>query len=163
MRWYVVRTQPNAEMRAAEHLARQEFGVYLPTHLRRRRHARRVETVRRPLFSRYLFVELDAGARWRAILSTVGVADLIRAGDAPMPVPAAVVETLRANERAGAFDETGAARLAPGQRVRVLAGPFADFVGRIAALADTERVYVLLDFLGREVRAKLAADTLAPA
>lgn len=45
---------------------------------------------------------------------------------------------------------------------RIIAGPFADFVGRIAALADSGRVYALLDLLGREVRATIAADALAP-
>lgn len=45
---------------------------------------------------------------------------------------------------------------------RIIAGPFADFVGRIAALADSGRVYALLDLLGREVRVTIAADVLAP-
>lgn len=161
--WFVIRTQPNAEARAAQQLARQAFEVYLPTHLKRRRHARRVEIVRRPLFARYLFVALDSRSRWRSILSTVGVADLVRAGDMPLAVPPGVVDALRANQTAGAFDDLGANAFAPGQLVRVLAGPFADIVGRIASLADSERVYVLLEFLGREVRTRLSADALAPA
>lgn len=45
---------------------------------------------------------------------------------------------------------------------RSIAEPFADFVGRIAALADPDRVYALLNLLGREVRATIAADALAP-
>lgn len=161
--WYVVRTQPNAETRALAHLERQSFRAYLPTYTKRRRHARRTDHVQRALFPRYLFVALDEGSAWRPILSTVGVSELLRVGDRPVPVPAGVIDALRQGERDGRFDEAGASRFAAGQIVRVLAGPFADFVGRIAALADSDRVYVLLDFLGREVRAKIAADALTPA
>ena len=58
-RWYVVHTQPNGEGRANLNLRRQGFATYLPRYARRRRHARRQETVQRPLFPRYLFVGLD--------------------------------------------------------------------------------------------------------
>ena len=49
-RWYVVRTQPHAESKASAHLGRQGFETYLPRYLKKRRHARRVETVQAPLF-----------------------------------------------------------------------------------------------------------------
>ena len=67
-RWYVVQTQVHAENRAAANLLRQGYEVYLPRYLKRRRHARRVETVPMPLFPRYLFVAFDVmTARWRSI------------------------------------------------------------------------------------------------
>ena len=74
-RWYVVHTQVLGEDRADLNLRRQGFETYLPRYLRTRRHARRVETVARPLFPRYLFVAMDvARDRWRAVQSTFGVA-----------------------------------------------------------------------------------------
>jgi transcriptional antiterminator RfaH len=143
---------------------RQNYRVYLPTYLKRRSHARSVETVRRPLFPRYLFVGLEATARWRPILSTVGVSDLVRVGDRPLPVSFGILEALRSGEAAGSFDENHAAsKLAPGQLVRVLAGPFANLVGRFSAIAETDRVYVLLDILGGETRAKIPSLSVAPA
>ena len=60
-RWYVVQTQANAEHKAVAHLGRQGFTTYLPRYLKRRRHARRVDIVPRPLFPRYLFVSIDVG------------------------------------------------------------------------------------------------------
>jgi transcription antitermination factor NusG len=45
---------------------------------------------------------------------------------------------------------------------RIIAGPFADFVACIATLADSHRVYALLDLLGREVLATIAAGALVP-
>ena len=41
--------------------------------------------------------------------------------------------------------------------VRVTEGPFADLVGRLLGAADHERVYILLDLLGRAVRAEVPA------
>ena len=69
-RWYVVHTQPNRENRAAMNLRRQGFSAYLPIFQRTRRHARRTETVSRPLFPRYMFVEFDRNREpWRSIHS----------------------------------------------------------------------------------------------
>ena len=66
-RWYVVQSQPNAELKAVAHLSRQGFDTYLPRYLKRRRHARRVEVVARPLFPRY-FVSIDVTVqRWRSV------------------------------------------------------------------------------------------------
>ena len=55
--WLVAQTHPRAEERAVQHLQRQGFKTYLPQHLKRRRHARRVETVRSPLFPSYLLAQ----------------------------------------------------------------------------------------------------------
>ena len=97
-RWYVVHTQPNNEGRAEANLRHQGFATYVPRYLRSRRHARRTETVARPLFPRYLFVSFDiARDRWRAIYSTIGVRALIAVGEEPMAVPEDVV-----NENPGA-------------------------------------------------------------
>ncbi len=103
-RWYVVQTQANAENKAVAHLRRQGFATYLPRYLKRRRHARRVDTVAAPLFPRYLFVEIDmAIQRWRSIYSTVGVSRLVCNGDCPVPVPDAVISSLRSRENASGF------------------------------------------------------------
>src|SRR5207245_5195270 len=77
--WYAVYTQPHAETKAFEHLRRQGYSVYLPRYRTRISHARRRQTVLRPLFPRYLFAGIDgASMRWRPILSTFGVTDLVR-------------------------------------------------------------------------------------
>lgn len=164
--WFVVHTQPAAEQRAAANLARQGYSAYLPLYRRRVSHARRVAFVLRPLFPRYIFVNLDlARDRWRPILSTFGVSGLVRIGETPQAVPAGIVEELRAQEQACRFDETQAParRLGVGAAVRILAGPFADLVGKFYALADAERVVVLLDLLGREVKVHVSDRAVAVA
>jgi transcriptional antiterminator RfaH len=164
-RWYVVRTQPRAESKACTHLGRQGFETYLPRYFKRRRHARRVETIQAPLFPSYLFIAIDREKqRWRSISSTVGVSHLVCNGEEPAPVPDSVIGALRDRE-----DETGLIRLPvrpafeSGDKVRLLDGAFVDCVGLFEGMKDIERVSVLLDLLGRKVRVLLDADAVAAA
>ncbi|HWI29109.1 MAG TPA: transcriptional activator RfaH [Stellaceae bacterium] len=152
--WYVAYTQPNGEARAVEHLVRQGYATYLPRYRRIIRHARRQAPMLRPLFPRYLFVGIDREAQpWRPIRSTCGVVGLVTAGDEPVPIGSEIVEGLRRQEKDGAFDlPSPVQRLRAGDPVRLTEGPFADLVGRLLGMADHERVFVLLELLGRSVR-----------
>jgi transcriptional antiterminator RfaH len=164
-RWYVVQTQPHAETKAMGHLIRQGFAAYLPRYLKRRRHARRVETVAAPLFPRYLFVTVDMETqRWRSIHSTTGVARLVCNGDDPAPVPPDVVAALQRREDAAGFVKLERrVQFAPGERVRVVDGVFADNLGLFEGMADRERVAILLDLLGRKVRILLDEGAITAA
>ncbi|HUH83604.1 MAG TPA: transcription termination/antitermination NusG family protein [Stellaceae bacterium] len=163
--WYAAYTQANAETKAAEHLQRQGYLAYLPRYRRHVRHARRQSLVLRPLFPRYLFVGIDRLVqRWRPVRSTVGMVGLVACAEEPVPVAAAIVAVLRAQESDGAFDLLSPTqRLRAGDDIRVTQGPFADLIGRLLGVADHERVFVLLDLLGRSVRAEVAALAVEPA
>jgi transcriptional antiterminator RfaH len=163
--WYVVQTQPHAESKAMGHLIRQGFVAYLPRYLKRRRHARKIETVAAPLFPRYLFVTVDMETqRWRSIHSTFGVTRLVCNGDDPAPVSPAVVAALKVREDAGGFVQfERRPRFAPGERVRIVDGVFADTLGLFEGMADRERVAILLDLLGRKVRVLLDEGAIAAA
>ena len=163
--WYVAYTQPNAEVRAAAQLANQEFFVYLPRFMRRRRIGRRNIRGPSPLFPRYLFVGIDVeNQRWRSVNGTVGVSWLICQGDRPAPIDAAVVEAI-----AGRENEDGMIKLAPprnfrpGESVRVTGGAFTDQLGLYEGLVDHDRVRILLDLLGRKVRVLIESDVVVSA
>jgi len=164
-RWYVVQTQVNGEFKAARNLERQGYEVYLPRYLKRRCHARKVDFTAKPLFPRYLFVAIDmATQRWRSIQSTSGVSRLVSNGEDPAMVPDGVVHALRAREDDKGFIMFDSKPVfAPGDKVRVLAGAFMDSAGLFGALADHDRVSILLDMLGRKVRVLLDADMVAAA
>jgi transcriptional antiterminator RfaH len=157
--WYAAYTQPNAEAKAGEHLERQGYATYLPRYRRWVRHARKRALVLRPLFPRYLFVGVDRlTQRWRPIRSTVGIVGLVTSAEEPMAVAPEIIETLRRRQGEGAFDLLSPAqRLRGGDLVRVTEGPFADLVGRLLGMADHERVFILLELLGRTVRAEVSA------
>jgi transcriptional antiterminator RfaH len=162
-RWYVARTLPQREMSAAQQLANQGFRAFVPRYLRNRKHARKVETVAAPMFPRYLFVIVDRSRdRWRSINGTIGIERLLMQGGEPQPVPQGVVESLLA-----LADEVGNIRfdhrLENGQAIKVVAGPFAEIIGKLERLDGHRRVRVLLEIMGAEVSVELPRIYVAPA
>jgi len=166
-RWYVVHTQAGRESFAAGHLERQGFTAYLPRCRQQRRHARRTTQVLAPLFPRYLFVRVDfARDRWQSINGTHGVHHLVCMGDRPSAVPDGVVEAIRARETEDGMidlpqDPLLGQTFAPGETVKITAGPLADQAGLFDGLDASARVVVLLDMLGRKVPVPLRADAIA--
>ncbi len=165
MAWYVAYTHAGAESSAVWHLERQGFSVYLPQYLKRRRHARKTDWVRTPLFPRYLFVWVDiAKQRWQAIKSTVGIRHLICNDSAPLKVPEGIVEELR--EREDPAGLIGLARQSPfsrGDRVQITDGALIDQIGIFECTSDQERAVILLSILGRELRVGLPQGALCRA
>ncbi|MFL5269744.1 MAG: transcription termination/antitermination protein NusG [Stellaceae bacterium] len=165
MNWYAVYTQPHAEPKALEHLLRQGYCAYLPRFRAKVSHARRRQTVLRPLFPRYLFAGVDrATMPWRPILSTVGVSHIVGTREEPTSVPAEIIAAIREREDSGAFDRFDCRQnLRLGDLVRVTAGAFEDMLGRLVELRDQDRVVLLLEMLGRTVRAQFRAEIVEAA
>jgi transcriptional antiterminator RfaH len=161
-RWYVVHTQPQREVQAAQQLENQDYRVFLPRFFKSRRHARKFETVLAPLFPRYMFIVLNLGRdRWRSVNGTYGVDRLLMRSGEPEPVPLGLVEQLTA-----AADANDAVRfsigLKQGQTVRVTSGPFAELMGKLESLDDQGRVRVLLEIMGGTVPVVLPEAIVAP-
>lgn len=152
--WYVVMTHARSETLAAEHLARQGFETYLPCIRKQHRHARKIETVSSPLFPRYLFVTFDqTRQRWHAIRSTFGVAHLVGAGENPAYIPEDVLAELRAREDGEGFVKLESpAPFLTGQQLKITSGPFSLCAAFFEFMPDNDRVAVLLDLMGRQVR-----------
>lgn len=166
MRWYCAYTKPDAELWARTSLWERDFEVYLPRYRRRRRHARRTTWVEAPLFPRYLFVRADFEDRSaRGIAFAPGVVHLVRFGEAPAVVADAVIAEIKSREDdSGLVDLDGgrgaASRYQSGDRVRIEEGALCDQVGLFQAKVDAERVIILLNLLGRDVRAVVRAQAL---
>ena len=162
-RWFVARVLPHQENRAQFNLNRLGFRSFLPRLRRTVRHARRLRDTLQPLFPGYIFIVIDLSKqRWRSINGTFGVASLIMGAEQPVPVPPGVVEGLVAS-----CESRGVVRiddgLEIGQKVRILSGPFAETLCRLAQLDDRGRVRVLLEIMGMEVAAQLDRSAIAPA
>jgi transcriptional antiterminator RfaH len=159
-RWYVAQTLARREIGAALQLQRQGFHTFLPQMLKTVRHARKMRTIRTAVFPGYVFVKLDLSRdRWRAVNGTINVSRLVMAEDRPLPVPGGVVEALEAYGDASGlchFDRD----LKVNDKVRVVAGPFAQIIGRIATLDDKGRARVLLEIMGGAVMATLERGAL---
>ncbi|CAJ0888335.1 hypothetical protein AMST5_03869 [freshwater sediment metagenome] len=159
-RWYVAQTLARREIGAARQLEAQGFKTFLPQMLKTVRHARQLRTVRTAVFPGYVFVALDITRdRWRSVNGTIHVSRLIMSEDMPLPAPRGVVETLMTYREASGlcrFDRD----LQAGEMVRVITGPFAQILGRIAALDDKGRARVLLEIMGGAITTTLERAAL---
>ena len=75
-----------------------------------------------------------------------------------MPDP--IIAQLKQSEDERGFIELKRPRFAPGDKITVLDGAFADCTGIFEAETDETRVAILLELLGRKVRVSLGADLL---
>ena len=162
-RWFVVQSLAHREAGAQAQLRAQGFEAFLPQVAKTVRHARKLRNVRAPLFPGYLFVRLDLQRdRWRSVNGTFGVASIVTAHERPAPVPHGIVEGLQA-----LLDESGLVRLDRdlelGQRVEVVAGPFAQSIGKLDRLDGMARVRVLLDIMGGQIPVLIERGSLRAA
>lgn len=154
----MLQLRPGGLDRAKTNLTRQNVASFMPMRTRTQRRANRLMDVKRPLFPGYLFIEVDPEAvRWRSINSTYGVAKAVSLTDGrPTPVPSELMARIRSLHEQGS-DATSFDHFVVGERVRVVSGPFAEFEAQIEAVPEKDRIYVLLDMMGREVRTEVKA------
>jgi transcriptional antiterminator NusG len=107
-------------------------------------------TVERCLYPGYIMVQVHiTDDSWYVVRNTPGVTGFVGMGNTPTPLrPEAVQGILRRMEAAAPQVR---ATFKPGQKVRIIEGPFADFIGTVDDI-DEERtkVRVLVSFFGRE-------------
>ena len=160
--WCATQTHKNSEDLSVQHLLRQGFKVFLPKHLKRRSHARKIDWVPRPLFPGYLFVEIDPdNLPWRKIRSTIGIIDVIHFGTKPAAVPDKVIREIQARQDQNGLVKTYFGNtFQSGQAVRVLRGALGDLDAMFESTNDQNRVTVLLSLLGQQVRANVSKDAI---
>ncbi|WP_434212117.1 transcription termination/antitermination NusG family protein [[Pseudomonas] boreopolis] len=156
--WHLVLTRPRQERVAMAQLERQGYEVWLPMARDRAGNLDSARVV--PLFPRYLFVNVDSETDNTApIRSTIGCCGLVRFGMTLAMLPAQAAEAIRQR-----CDDQGCVRTgddwAPGSRLKVLDGPFAGFEAVFQARSASERVSVLLHWLGVTRPVQMSAGSL---
>ena len=156
--WYAVSTKARNEAVAKANLERQHYQVFLPTiSLKKRRRGRWIP-VTEPLFPGYLFVSLVLGADDPApIRSTKGCIGLIRFGPSHTPVPSGLIAALR-DRPEGALDTP--LPFNQGDKVRLIAGPFAGIEAIFDMPRGEDRAQVLVELLGKIHRLTVKQDDL---
>lgn len=153
--WFCLRTQTKREHIAAGHLREVEGVEVFCPRLRYRKATRRgkiwwVE----PLFPGYLLAKFNLAEMERMVTFCQGVRGLVRFGSEIPAVPDAFVEALRQEVRNRAEDDEELFAVSPvieiGDEVEIAHGPLQGMRGTIVSVAPaTERVKILLDFLGQ--------------
>jgi transcriptional antiterminator RfaH len=157
--WYTLHTKPNAECQVAAVLDERGIEVYLPMVRRKWRSTWR----ELPFFPNYLFARFSLDEiGYSAVAWTPGLRRVVAFGNQPATMPDEAVNMIR--ERLERITATGGLPthgFQPGDEVRFTKGPLeglhAVFEG---PMTPTDRVQVLIRFLGQVNRAEVPVEEL---
>lgn len=164
-RWYVVHVYSGHEKKIAEalrqraqtlHLTDKIIQVLIPTQdkIQIRRGMRK--TVSEKIFPGYMLVKLEmSDDAWLAIRTTDGVTGFVGMSSKPTPLPKSEVEAImKYTEQSG--EASYKADFVDGEAVKVVEGPFNDFLGTVDKIDEEKgKVTVLLNIFGRETPVEL--------
>ncbi|HVB96234.1 MAG TPA: transcription termination/antitermination protein NusG [Chloroflexota bacterium] len=112
-------------------------------------------TVQRKVFPGYVLVQMLLGDdSWYVVRNTPGVTGFVGSGNTPIPLPEHEVKTILKQMKA----EAPRVKIAfmKGQSVRIIDGPFAEFIGVVDDINhERGKVRVLVSFFGRETPVEL--------
>ncbi len=165
--WYALQSKPHHERHLSDYLSSEDIHVFAPVlHVKPvNPRAARV----RPYFPGYLFIQLNLGTvdvdRLRWAPGSIG---LVQFDGQPAIVPENVIVQLQhfLSQLASQPSLSAEAEkpLQPGDSVMIVGGAFAGYVGLFNRyLTGSERVHILLELLGRSVRAEINVKDIAPA
>ena len=147
--WYVLHTRSRFENVVHDGLYKKSMEVFLPKIKVPSRRRDRKLMIKVPLFPGYLFVRTDLNPyQHLEIVKTAGAVRLIGNKEGPIPVSESTVESLRIMVATDHPVTTGT-RLKKGDRVMVVAGPFAGVNGTFVRYRGKQRVVVNIEALGQ--------------
>ncbi len=162
--WYVVHSYSGYENKVKKNLEQridsmgmqnQIYQVIVPTEEEVEIREGHKRTTRRRVFPGYLLVEMILNDdSWYVVRNTPGVTGFVGTGTKPSPLRQEEVDKIlkRMESEAPRVRVT----FREGQRVRIIEGPFADFIGTVDELdVDRGKVRVLVSFFGRETPVEL--------
>lgn len=164
-RWYVVHTYSGHENRVAtslkqriesEHMEGKIIDVLVPTQEKIEIRGGKKETVKEKIFPGYILVKMVLDDEsWLVVRTTQGVTSFIGMSNKPTPISDREVKSIVAFMQQGG-QPTYKQVYSEGDTVKIVDGPFAEFIGKIDSV-DKERgkVKVLVSIFGRETPVEL--------
>ena len=160
--WFILQFKTNSHLQAKKNLSRQGFETFLPLHNITSRVASRFVSTTRPLFPGYMFVSFDrAESEWHKINNTYGVSRLITFNSILKSIPTKFIDSLMKR-----YDSSG--KLLPiqkfkkGDQVSVLTGPLANFIASVEKYEADQRIWILMDLMGRKTKLQTPLNALQP-
>jgi transcriptional antiterminator NusG len=163
-RWYVIHTYSGYEDKVKKNLEQRikflgsenkVFQVVIPTEDEVEIKDGQRRTVTKKVFPGYLMVQMELDDEsWSVVRNTPGVTGFVSSGNKPVPLAEDEVKAILDQMEA----ETPRVRVgfSKGQSVRVVDGPFIDFVGTVEEVnPEKGKVKVLISLFGRETPVEL--------
>lgn len=166
--WYAVHTIAGHENKVRDVLTRRAqveglwdydiFEILIPTEKElHTRNGKRVEKDRK-VFPGYILINMMmSDDAFKLVKSTSGVTGFVQSGNKPIPLENYEVARIMTNLEAS--QETPKVAWNKGENIRVVAGPFSDFTGKIEEVStEKEKLKVLINIFGRDTPVELDFD-----
>jgi transcriptional antiterminator NusG len=113
------------------------------------------KNVERRVFPGYILVEMKMDEdSWYVVRNTPGVTGFVGMGNDPTPLRQEEVKAII--DRMSQETPIHRVQYKVGQKVRIIEGPFNDFIGTVAAIdTDKSKVRVMVNFFGRDTPVEL--------
>ena len=158
--WFLLQFKSNSHHKAVKNLNQQGFETFLPMYDLTVSVNSRFRNITKPLFSGYMFVAFDkTNSQWNMINNTYGVSRLVTFNSTLRSVPAKLINSLR-NRCDVSGKLLSAEKLSIGDQVKILNGPFTNFVATVETLEADQRIWILLDLMGRKTKIKTYLNNL---
>jgi transcriptional antiterminator NusG len=163
-RWYVVHCYSGYENKVRHNLEQRIesmgmkgkiFDVVVPTEEELEVREGKRRTVERRVFPGYILVQMVMSEEsWYVVRNTPGVTGFVGMGNEPTPLrPEEVAQIVKRMEAEAPRVKV---TFKAGQKVRIIDGPFNDFIGTVDALdMEKAKVRVMVSFFGRETPVEL--------
>jgi transcriptional antiterminator NusG len=162
--WYVVHCYSGYENKVKRNLEQRIssmgmedyiFSVIVPTEEEIEVRDGKRRTYQRRVFPGYILVEMAmSDDSWYVVRNTPGVTGFVGMGTKPTPLREEEVQ--RIIKRMEAEAPKVKVTFKPGQKVRIVQGPFADFIGSVDDInMEKGKVRVMVSFFGRETPVEL--------
>lgn len=167
MNWYVVYSKSRQEARAQQNLSNQGFETFLPMIALEKLRKGSISRVVEPLFSRYLFVYMNAKtSSWGCIRSTLGVSNLLTLGGLPVVVPSGLVECLKQTQQflpdQTGKDATFQRLLQPSNEILFTQGPLKGMQGIFLQYDGDARAMVLIQLMNKSHQMTVELSSVIP-
>ena len=158
--WFILQFKSNSHHKAAKNLNQQGFETFLPLHDTTSRKLSRFINTSQPLFPGYMFVRFDREeCEWHKINNTYGVSRLITFNSGLKSIPTKFIDSLMKR-----YDLLGKLlpmqKLKKGDQVTILKGPFANFIATVEKYEADQRIWILMDLMGRKTKIITPSDAL---
>lgn len=109
-------------------------------------------TVQRKVFPGYVLVEMVmSDEAWYVVRNTPGVTSFVGSGTKPIPLMEDEIRSILKQVTKETEKPKAKVSFSKGQSVRVIDGPFTEFIGSVSEInMDKNKVTVLVSFFGRE-------------
>jgi transcriptional antiterminator RfaH len=154
-KWFIAQIKPNSYHIAIQNLERQGFEIFLPKMRITQRHKNKFHVKNVYVFPGYIFVSFDPSIiAWTKINSTYGVSKILAFNKKPSEISSDLIQELKIKYEINS-NLTQIEQLQKGDSIKFYTGPFTDLIAKVESADEKNRIWILLEAMGRSHRLKV--------